>query len=172
MVFIKDQSVIQCKNTNEIIKCFKNIFNTYENNYNVYGLLGGFYSLLSSFAGNIVRKNQILTKAVSYIHNNYSTIKSVFEIADYVFLSRSQLYRIFMNQLSRSPQEYLIDYRISRAQDLLEAGVLSVEDISKRCGFNNATHFSNTFKKKTGLSPLKYQSVREGGLGFFYAPVK
>ena len=171
IIFLKDQAVFKLNHPEKIPKHFEDIFDIYENNYNPYSLLGMFYLLLSNFAGNMIREDQILTQATSYIHSNYGSITSVNQIADYVFLSRSQLYRIFMKQLNQSPQEYLIDYRILRAQEFLESGVLSVEDIGKKCGFNSTTHFSNTFKKKTERTPSSYRRMREKDLGFFYIPV-
>lgn len=163
--FTQDNSVVHNDNINEMIDIFQEIFKLYENEYNHYDLLGGFYSLMSNFIVTANDNNQIINKAITFIHNHYRNIKSIEEIADHIFISRSCLYRVFMEALEKSPKQFLTDFRIQKAQELLESSTLSIDKISGNCGFKSTSHFSNIFKEKIGLSPTQYRSLYKSDLG-------
>ncbi|MCL2185414.1 MAG: AraC family transcriptional regulator [Treponema sp.] len=94
--------------------------------------------------------------AIDYISKNYSKPISVIDIAEHVNLSRSRLYRVFMQQIFISPQQYLIDYRIREAVRLLEKRHGSIKEISLAVGFEDPLYFSSFFKQVTGKSPKNY----------------
>ncbi|MGO4184478.1 helix-turn-helix transcriptional regulator [Paenibacillus sp. TAF43_2] len=54
------------------------------------------------------------------------------------------------------PIDYVINYRMERASDLLKAGNYSIHDIAVSVGYTNSLYFSRLFKKKFGLSPSAY----------------
>ena len=95
-------------------------------------------------------------KALDYITENYSKPISVSDIADHVNLSRSRLYRVFMQQIFISPQQYLIDYRVREAIRLLEQRFGSIKEISLAVGIEDPLYFSHLFKQVTGKSPTNY----------------
>ena len=64
---------------------------------------------------------------------------------------------LFRSEVGMSFSDYLIQVRIENAKSLLRRFDLSVEAISKKCGFNSLAHFSRTFKDRCGLSPLKFR---------------
>jgi AraC-like DNA-binding protein len=78
-------------------------------------------------------------------------------MADMVNLSPGYFSNLFRAEVGMSFSDYLIQVRIENAKSLLRRFELSVEAISKRCGFNSLAHFSRTFKDRCGLSPLKYR---------------
>ena len=59
-------------------------------------------------------------------------------------------------------QNYLMDYRISKACELLILTKDSVHAIAYSCGYNDALTFSKAFKKKKGISPLAYRKKELG----------
>ena len=95
-------------------------------------------------------------KAISYIASHYSYPISIEELASYVGISRSHLFRAFQTQLSVSPKEYLSQYRIRQACSLLAHSDLSVTAIARSVGFENSLYFSRVFHKIKGLSPTDY----------------
>jgi len=95
-------------------------------------------------------------KAIDYIAANFSKPISVADIADHVNLSRSRLYRVFMQQIFISPQQYLTDYRIREALRMLEHRTGSIKEISQAVGIEDPLYFSNVFKQATGKSPKNY----------------
>ena len=78
-------------------------------------------------------------------------------MADYVGITRSYLYTIFMKSFGVSPQEYLSNYRITRASELLTITDLTVEMVAASCGYDDPLVFSKAFKKIKGLPPTKFR---------------
>lgn len=105
-----------------------------------------------------------MIKAEAYIHNNYSYPIRISDIAGYVGVERTYLYKIFMKYKQTSPKKYLTVYRIMAARGLLEHTNLSVTEIGLSCGFNDSSMFCRKFQELTEISPLQYRKkfVREG----------
>jgi AraC-like DNA-binding protein len=95
-------------------------------------------------------------KALDFVAQNYSKSINVSDIADHVNLSRSRLYRVFMQQIFISPQQYLTEYRIREAIRFLERGSGSIKEIADFVGIEDPVYFSSMFKKVTGKSPKNY----------------
>ena len=95
-------------------------------------------------------------KAVKYIEYNYSSDITVSDIASSVGISRSHLYRLFMQHISMPPSEYLMRFRISKAATLLEAGNLTAGEAAYSTGFSDRLYFSRVFKKYMGVPPSRY----------------
>lgn len=95
-------------------------------------------------------------KAVEYICYHYSYPITIEEIAAFVGISRSHLFRCFQYHLSLSPKEFLTNYRIKQACQLLKDSNLSITSISKSVGFENNLYFSKAFHKKKGVTPTDY----------------
>ena len=100
-------------------------------------------------------------KGIEYISSNYSYPITIEDIASYVGLSRSHLFRSFETVLQTSPKEYLTDFRIKQACYLLEHTSLSVTAIANSIGFDNGLYFSKTFHKIKGISPKEYRNTKK-----------
>lgn len=96
-------------------------------------------------------------KALDYINYHYSYLISIDEIADYIGISRSQLFRVFKEHLSKSPKEFLTGFRIRQACTLLKQSNLSISVIAASVGFENSLYFSKVFNKVKGMSPTAYR---------------
>lgn len=105
-------------------------------------------------------ENIYVRRAVEYIQNNYSYGINVSDAADYVGISRSYLYTLFLKTLGVSPQEYLISYRVTRASQLLEITDLPIEGIAQSCGYEDALVFSKAFKNRMGTTPSGYRKAK------------
>ncbi|MFO7653060.1 MAG: AraC family transcriptional regulator [Candidatus Krumholzibacteriia bacterium] len=81
------------------------------------------------------------------------------KMAEMVGLSPGYFSNLFRGEVGMSFSDYLIQVRIENAKSLLRRFDLSVEAISRQCGFNSLAHFSRTFKDRVGLSPLKYRKT-------------
>ena len=91
---------------------------------------------------------------------NYSYPITVEDIAAYVGLSRSHLFRSFEDVVGQSPKEYLTDFRMKQACYLLEHSDLSITAIANSVGFDNGLYFSKTFRKKHGMPPKEYRQKK------------
>lgn len=96
-----------------------------------------------------------LNKAIIYIHNNFSTLEGVSEVAKNCDVSNAYLARIFKTHLSCTPNDYITFLRISHAKHLLSTGE-SITDTCYKSGFNNYTYFISKFKQMTGMTPSKF----------------
>ncbi|PID79153.1 hypothetical protein CSB20_11535, partial [bacterium DOLZORAL124_64_63] len=95
--------------------------------------------------------------ACRYVLAHYSENINRDKMAEMVNLSPGYFSNLFRSEVGMSFSDYLIQVRIDSAKGLLRRFDLSVEAISKKCGFNSLAHFSRTFKDRCGLSPLKYR---------------
>lgn len=132
---------------------------------NAVEMTGKLYETLALFMKNATIPEQQNTAleyvqtAVSYITVNYSYPITIEDIAQYVGVSRSHLFRSFETVLKQSPKEYLTDFRIKQAIYLLEHSGLSITAIANSVGFDNGLYFSKTFHKHKGMSPRAYKNM-------------
>lgn len=71
-------------------------------------------------------------------------------------VSRSLLYLKSKSILGMSPNNYILDYRISRAKEMLKCKDAVISDVAFACGFSDPKYFSRCFKKATGQNPTEY----------------
>lgn len=126
-------------------------------------MTGRLYTMLASFMHGATHAtvqnsvNSYVQKGIEFISSNYSYAITVEDIADYVGVSRSHLFRSFQNVLGQSPKEYLTEFRMKQACYLLEHSDLSITAIANSLGFDNSLYFSKTFHKQKMMSPKEYR---------------
>ncbi len=101
--------------------------------------------------------------AMTYIDQHFHTDISVADIANSCQIHRNYLGKIFRENLGVSPQEFLINFRMKKAVQLLTATKLSIKDIGNAVGYPNQLHFSRAFKHVYGMSPRDYRSSHYSG---------
>jgi len=92
---------------------------------------------------------------IQYIHNNLDSDLKLENLAKNFFMSRFYLGVLFKRATGLTINEYIINYRIMIARELLKKDI-PVSIAGEKVGFNNTSHFIRTFKKLTGLSPKQY----------------
>ncbi|MDB2042426.1 AraC family transcriptional regulator [Clostridium perfringens] len=125
----------------------------------LYSLL---YALIEEFPKPFEYKDKELhtyiQDALNFINSNYMHSITVQEIADYVNLSRSYLYKMFIKNLGISPQRYLINLRMYKATLLLKGTKLPIGEVASNVGYSDSLLFSKTFSKHFSMSPLNYRN--------------
>lgn len=106
--------------------------------------------------GNSLRDFYI-KEAFSFIEQNFQNDISVEDIAASCGLNRSYFGKIFHENMGKSPQEFLISYRMTKATELLKLTDLSIADIGNAVGYPNQLHFSRAFKNVYGISPRQWR---------------
>lgn len=99
-----------------------------------------------------------IKEALTFIEMNFQNDISVEEIAKSCGLNRSYFGKIFHDAVGKSPQEFLISYRMTKAAELLKLTELSVADIGNAVGYENQLHFSRAFKNVYGMSPRNWRN--------------
>lgn len=103
--------------------------------------------------------NPSIQRAVNYINSNLSENLSVKTIEKNANVSKSVLYKKFHEEFGCTLSEFINRRRIDTAKLLLKKNELSIEEISQRLGYSNASYFGKIFKKNEGISPLKYRKT-------------
>lgn len=106
-----------------------------------------------------------IKEALSYIEQNFQNDISVEDIAAVCGLNRSYFGKIFKDAVGKTPQEFLLNYRMIKAAELLRLTTLSVNDIGNAVGYTNPLHFSRAFKNIYGLSPRTWRNQRGSQIG-------
>lgn len=131
---------------------------------NEYSFIGQLYLCFSAMHSNEHSSVQIhekyILKALDYIHHNYTYEIRISDLANYVSIDRTYLYKLFMNYQGVSPQQYLIQYRLTIAGELLMNSDLNVTEIAYSCGFKDAPSFNKHFKKYFKMPPLQYRLTK------------
>jgi AraC-like DNA-binding protein len=100
---------------------------------------------------------QVVRRAMAYVHAHYAEQVSLKEMAAHVGLSEQHLIRSFRKESGVTPINYLKRYRIRQAKALLEAGDKSITEVALEVGFSNSSYFARVFRRETGMSPSVYQ---------------
>ena len=82
-------------------------------------------------------------------------------LAEHFGLSPFHLLRSFRRGLGLTPHQYLLQLRLRRSFELLEAGALRIIDVALATGFSSHGHYSTAFRKAFGISPLAYQRLAQ-----------
>lgn len=123
------------------------------------GLLLFLAALMDQFGKPAQPQNngyEYVKKAIKFIDYNYSSDITVSSIAASAGISRSHLYRLFMQHISMPPNEYLMRYRIGKACELLKTGRLTVGETAYSTGFSDQLYFSRVFRRYMGIPPSRY----------------
>lgn len=99
-----------------------------------------------------------IQESLDFLHEHFAEKITVPELAERVYLSTSRYSHLFRQMKGVSPGQYLQQFRIGKARELLISSNLSVGEIAARCGFDDLFYFSNLFRRLTGISPRGYRA--------------
>ena len=99
-----------------------------------------------------------IKEAINYIEQNFQNNITIEDIAAVCGINRSYFGKIFRNSIGRSPQEFLMNYRMVKATELLKLTSLSIAEIGSAVGYENQLHFSRAFKTIYGISPREWRN--------------
>lgn len=96
-------------------------------------------------------------RAREFVENNYRNSDiDVSSFARSMNVSRSLLYLKSKSLLGMSPNNYILDYRIMKARQMLARTDAVVSEVAFACGFSYPKYFCRCFKKVTGQTPSEY----------------
>ncbi|MBQ3343218.1 MAG: helix-turn-helix domain-containing protein [Kiritimatiellae bacterium] len=116
---------------------------------------------VSGSSGAIGRSDsRIFDEAVKWLERNYSSRVHMDRLIDHIGYSRPMFFELFKRQTNMTPGEFLRNYRLKKAKEMLSHTNMPVLCIGKACGLGAPAHFSRLFKKMTGLTPLAYRRLQ------------
>ena len=92
-----------------------------------------------------------------YIAQNYTRDIALQELADIACMAPESFSRFFRNKTGRTPNRYIIDYRLGIAARMLLTTQLAVSEIGFSCGFNTLSHFNRLFRESKGCTPSEFR---------------
>src|SRR6202012_825519 len=101
-----------------------------------------------------------LVQAKLFIDAHYAEPIDLDNIADEACFSKFHFVRQFKSIYRKTPHQYLIDVRVKKAMELLDAE-LPVSEVCYGVGFESLSSFSGLFKKIHGISPSAYAKNRQ-----------
>lgn len=96
-------------------------------------------------------------EALTYIEHNFQNEITIEDIAGVCGLNRTYFGKIFKEALGKTPQEFLLNYRMLKAAELLKLTSLSIGNVGLAVGYANQMHFSRAFKNNYGISPREWR---------------
>ncbi|MGL4406075.1 MAG: transcriptional regulator FtrA [Notoacmeibacter sp.] len=109
-----------------------------------------------------LRPGRSMGSTIEWLKQNLSTPLSVASMAKKAAMSERTFLRQFKDSTGLAPAQWLQRERLFRAQELLEEGVTSLDDVAENCGFNSSETFRTAFRRVVGTSPAAYRSRFKG----------
>lgn len=106
------------------------------------------------------QSTRLLHQALRYVQQHYQDPElSLGEVAAQTFISPSYLGALLKREMDTNFSEYLTEYRICRAQELIRNTNLKLGEVAQRCGYSNPQYFALCFRRKTGVTPSQYKNL-------------
>lgn len=127
----------------------------------VYAVRGHFANLPDQGPGNWLHAmlDPDIGQILGLIHRHPERPWTVESLADCASMSRSAFAARFTQVVGDSPLQYLTNFRMRRAKELLRTGLLTIKAIAGKVGYANESSFSNAFRRHTSVAPAKFRSA-------------
>ncbi len=106
-----------------------------------------------------VEDQQRIEKICGFLCKNHHRAIDYRRLAEKLNLSQASLCRFFRRSTGRTMTEYVNEYRISMAAQLLKETDKSILEIAFEVGFGNYSHFNRQFQKSRGKTPRIYRAT-------------
>jgi AraC family transcriptional regulator len=100
---------------------------------------------------------RILRRIRDRIEAELDTGLSLASLAKESGYSRAHFLRMFRAATGLTPHQYVLERRLSTAQQLLRQSKMVLADIALNCGFSSQTHMNDVFRNRLGVTPLEYR---------------
>lgn len=150
--------------SSELFACMEKLFQECRQEYQT---IGNFYALLQVMKNCTEVKQEArpqqyyVDKIKRYIEYRYVEDVKVSELAEHCGLNRSYMTKCFTEGTGVSPKEYLMQYRMQRAKELLEKEDMPISNVAYAVGYSDPLAFSKMFKKREGIAPLEYREFKK-----------
>lgn len=94
-----------------------------------------------------------------YLNNNYR-LASLADLAKKTGYSEEYLSRLIKKLFGKNFISILKEKRLQVAEDLLLNTTMSLQDVINSVGYDNRFYFNELFRKKNGISPLKWKNMK------------
>ncbi len=154
----------------ELLECIKDLINAYDSKGDFFeirikaGLFNLFHILFSHFLEPEIKETNVkdnttrnIKTILDYIDENYMNPITIEELAESVNLSKHYFMRFFKKYMGMTCIEYINDYRLNIATNLLLTTGLQITEVAAKIGITNLSYFNRIFKKKYNMTPKEYR---------------
>ncbi len=150
-------TVIPLQEPERYLRRFQRLQQYCQETRNRHRAMAVFYDILAMLEDEQRMDSLPLQRAMTYLQENYSEPHlHIEDVAAYAGISEVWLRRQFADAYGMSPKQYVLERRLSKAQQLLTESDLTVTQVAEACGFGGIYHFCRIFKEKTGYTPTAY----------------
>lgn len=110
------------------------------------------------------RASRFVMKMTEFLDANHTGNITSEQICEYFHYNYSYFCRLFKENFGQAFHNYLEQYRINRAVELIQRGRIgaNIGELAERVGIPDSSRFSHSFKKIVGMSPTEYIRTRGG----------
>ncbi|MCX7711445.1 MAG: response regulator [Clostridia bacterium] len=105
------------------------------------------------------KDEHIVKKVIQLVEKKYMMDINLKTIAAEVFLSPNYLGSVFKKGMGKAFNDYLTEYRMEKAKDLLKSPKNKVSWVAQAVGMSNTSYFCVVFKSTYGMAPGEYQEM-------------
>lgn len=103
-----------------------------------------------------------IARALQYFHADVPRRWTVEDLARAAGLSRSSFSSRFSQKVGVSPMEYVMQWRMATAKDILSRTDMSLDAVAAAIGYESASAFSTAFRREVGLPPSQFSRAVDG----------
>lgn len=101
---------------------------------------------------------EIITAATRFLEKNFHEPVRMDDLVKHLGFSRARVFELFKEHTGMTPNDYLLRYRIQRAQQTLADETKTITYTALASGFSSSQYFSQVFQKYTGKTPSQYRA--------------
>ena len=170
-----DVDVVNFKGNENALRLFNTIHEYHDNmseEAQIPLLKGTIWELVTAFsiaakkqkAPKSSSTNPIIERAIQYVGENIERPITVEDICRDVYITKSHLHHLFVENLRTTPKKYVLEKQLMRAQRHIMRGEKPT-DVYRECGFTDYTSFYRNYKTYFGYSPS--HAAEHGGLSIY-----
>ncbi|HCA30295.1 MAG TPA: AraC family transcriptional regulator [Ruminococcaceae bacterium] len=99
----------------------------------------------------------LFEQVAAYIHEHYSESLTIPSLAAQSGVNKNRVAYVFYKYAGMGPGDYILQYRLKRAQELLMVSRAPLRELAQAVGFNDPFYLSKAFKKQFGISPSEFR---------------
>jgi AraC-like DNA-binding protein len=105
--------------------------------------------------------DQNIYQSLIYIHENLNSKLSIELLTKHLGISRTAFIKRFGKVVGTTPLQYIKEWRLTKAKQLLKYSELSLTEIGEFVGYDSPISFNNAFKNSFKITPHKYRTVEK-----------
>ena len=106
------------------------------------------------------RMHYLVNQVITLISERYNQAVGNSDIARELGKHPNYINAVFVRDMGMSIHQYVMRYRIEKAEHLLLTTQMPISEVAREVGFRHFSHFSNCFHKMTGYTPANYRMER------------